>query len=212
MAQARAEATRQAIIDAAINLFSKKGYGETSLAEVQQLAGVTKGAFYYHFDSKDAVAAAVIGQFHDKIRTAFRQSIDPPAQPGLEGIIRGTFAVAKLMHTDDSVRVGNELSQALGQVSDAGQQIFARTTVVFVEEVKNALAAGDLRTDVKPDDVGEAIWVTVIGCQFLSAAIGDDQVTRLTRAWRVLLRAIVPAESLPYFHEVLRRTTAEGNS
>ncbi|WP_059020282.1 TetR/AcrR family transcriptional regulator [Mycobacterium sp. M26] len=209
MAQARAEVTRQSVVDAAISLFSKKGYGETTLAEVQQLAGVTKGAFYYHFDSKDALAAAVIAEFHDKIRTAFRQAIDPPAQPTMENIIRGTFAVAELMQNDESVQVGNELSQALGQVSDAGRKIFAQTTVAFVGEVAKAFAGSDLRSDVDPADVGECIWVGVIGCQFLAAALGDDLVDRLARAWRVLLRAIVPAESLPYFDEVLRRAAAE---
>lgn len=209
MAQARAEATRQSIVDAAVTLFSKKGYGETSLAELQQSAGVTKGAFYYHFDSKDAVAAAVIVDFHRKIRNAFRQAIDPPAQPSLENIIRGTFAVAELMQTSDSVKVGNELSQALGQVSDAGRKIFAQTTVAFVGEVEKAFARGDLRDDVNPADVGECVWVGVIGCQFLSAAIGDDLVDRLGRAWHVLLRAIVPAESVPYFQEVVRRAAAD---
>lgn len=208
MAQARAEATRQSIVDAAIGLFSKKGYGDTSLAEIQQRAGVTKGAFYYHFDSKDAVAAAVIAAFHNTIRTAFRQAIDPPARPTLENIIRGTFAVAELMQNDVSVQVGNELSQALGQVSDAGRQIFAQTTVAFVGEVEKAFAAGDLRDDVDPADVGECIWVGVIGCQFLSAAIGDDLIERLARAWQVLLRAIVPAESVTYFQEVVRRAAA----
>lgn len=209
MAQARAEVTRQSVVDAAISLFSKKGYGETTLAEVQQLAGVTKGAFYYHFDSKDALAAAVIAEFHNKIRTAFRQAIDPPAQPTMENIIRGTFAVAALMQNDELVHVGNELSQALGQVSDAGRKIFAQTTVAFVGEVEKAFAASDLRADVDPADVGECIWVGVIGCQFLAAALGDDLVDRLARAWHVLLRAIIPAESLPYFDEVLRRAAAE---
>lgn len=209
MAQVRAEVTRQSIIDAAISLFSKKGYGETTLAEVQQLAGVTKGAFYYHFDSKDAVAAAVMAEFHDKIRAAFRQAIDPPAQPTMENIIRGTFAVADLMENDESVQVGNELSQALGQVSDAGRKIFAQTTVAFVGEVAKAFVGSDLRADVDPEDVGECIWVGVIGCQFLAAAIGDSLVNRLSRAWHVLLRAIVPAESLSYFDEVVRRAAGE---
>ena len=43
----------------------------------------------------------------------------------------------------------------------------------------------------------------MIGCQLLSAAIGDDLIARLARAWRVLLRAIVPEPSLAYFHAVV---------
>ena len=58
--QARAEATRRRIIDSAVDLFTEMGYGETGLADVLQRAGVSKGAFYYHFDSKESVAAAII--------------------------------------------------------------------------------------------------------------------------------------------------------
>jgi AcrR family transcriptional regulator len=203
-----AEATRQRIIDAAVGLFSERGYGETGLADVLQRAGVTKGAFYYHFDSKDALAVAVIDQFQIAIRDAFRRTIDPPA-PGLENIIRGTFAVARLIQTDVALRIGNELSQSLAQVSDAGPRVFRQTSGAFVDEVKKAFTTGDIRDDADPDDVGEVIWIGVIGCQFLSAAIGDDLVARLARTWRVLLRAIVPEPSVPFFYEVLDRSLGD---
>ena len=209
MAQARAEVTRHRIVDAAVALFSENGFGGTGLADILQRAGVTKGAFYYHFDSKDALAVAVIEQFQIAIRDAFRRNIDPLAAPGLENIIRGTFAVARLIQNDLAVRVGNELSQSLGQVSDAGPRVFRQTSVAFVDEVKKAFAAGDIRDDADPDDVGEVIWIGVIGCQFLSAAIGDDSVARLGRAWRVLLRAVVPEPSLAFFYEVLERSLHE---
>lgn len=205
MLQARAQATRQRIIAAAVTLFSERGYGETGLADIQQRADVTKGAFYYHFDSKEAVAAAVIEEFRCKLRTTFRTIIDPPAPPGLAPIIRGTFAVGRLMQSDDSVRVGNQLSQALGQVSDAGPRILRETTKAFVDVMRNAAATGELREDVDPDDVGEAVWVCVLGCQFLSAALGDDLIARLSRAWKVMLRGVVPDSSLPHFDEVVDR-------
>jgi len=86
--------------------------------------------------------------------------------------------------------------------------VFRQTSVAFVDEVKKAFAAGDIRDDADPDDVGEVIWIGVIGCQFLSAAIAD-LVARLARAWRVLLRAIVPEPSLAFFSEVLERSARE---
>jgi hypothetical protein len=56
--QARAVATHQRILDAAVELFDEAGYGHTSLHDIIDRAGVTKGAFYYHFATKEALAGA----------------------------------------------------------------------------------------------------------------------------------------------------------
>ena len=77
--QARAEATRRRILDSAVDLFSEMGYGETGLADILQRAGVSKGAFYYHFDSKEAVAAAIIQEYRSTATEMARERIDPDA-------------------------------------------------------------------------------------------------------------------------------------
>jgi AcrR family transcriptional regulator len=59
--QARSEATRQKIIDAAaVDLFDEIGYPTTGMGDIIECAQITKGARYHHFDSKESVAAAVI--------------------------------------------------------------------------------------------------------------------------------------------------------
>ncbi len=55
MTQHRAEETRSHILDAAGGLFAERGYAATSVADICARAGVTKGAFYHHFESKQAV-------------------------------------------------------------------------------------------------------------------------------------------------------------
>ena len=50
--QSRGEETHNRILDAALEAFARKGYDDTSVAEICQLAGVTKGGFYHHFPSK----------------------------------------------------------------------------------------------------------------------------------------------------------------
>ena len=60
--------------------------------------------------------------------------------------------------------------------------------------------------DITPTEVGNAVWMTVHGCHLLSDALHDDPFVRLTDGWRLLLRGMVPPESLGYFEEVLDRT------
>ena len=55
MAQQRGEETRSHILDVAGELFAGQGYAATSVADICAHAGVTKGAFYHHFESKQAV-------------------------------------------------------------------------------------------------------------------------------------------------------------
>ncbi len=204
--QARAEITRRRIIDAAIDLFAEIGYGETGLAEIVKRAQVTKGAFYYHFASKEAVAAAIIEETQAKIVDTANQAAEG-AGPGLESVIAKTFGIAGLVRTDRSISIGKELARSLTQISDAGRTAFEVWTADFIGGVQKAAAQGELLADVDPDEVGEAIWVSVLGTDLLSNALGEDYATRLAEVWQVLLRGIVPAESLGYFQEFVRRAS-----
>ncbi len=84
--QARSEATRQKILDAAIDLFSEVGYAAAELGEIIERAGMTKGALYHHFDSKEALATAIIEQGTHLTRDAFRHVCESssPARPCLD--------------------------------------------------------------------------------------------------------------------------------
>jgi TetR/AcrR family transcriptional repressor of nem operon len=56
---------RQALLAAAIRLIRANGYAATSVADLCAAAGVTKGAFFHHFASKDRLAVAAAGHFTD---------------------------------------------------------------------------------------------------------------------------------------------------
>lgn len=60
MPQQRSEETRQGILQAALDSFSRQGYDAASVAEICALAGVSKGAFYYHFPTKQGLFLALI--------------------------------------------------------------------------------------------------------------------------------------------------------
>jgi AcrR family transcriptional regulator len=55
-------ATRHALLDAACELFGKRGYAATSIDDVAQAANVTKGAFYHHYAGKQDLFAGVYEQ------------------------------------------------------------------------------------------------------------------------------------------------------
>lgn len=61
--QQRAEETRARILDAAEESFSRSGYDPTSVDDICARAGVTKGAFYHHFPSKQAVFIELLNRW-----------------------------------------------------------------------------------------------------------------------------------------------------
>jgi AcrR family transcriptional regulator len=68
--QARGEATRAAIIHTATALFATRGYEATSIETVLEKSGISRGALYHHFDSKEALFEAVFETVEARIAQA----------------------------------------------------------------------------------------------------------------------------------------------
>ena len=72
--QARSEATRRKIIDSAVDLINEIGYPAAGLGDIIERAELTKGALYDHFDSKEALATAIIEEGSESLFGAFREA------------------------------------------------------------------------------------------------------------------------------------------
>jgi AcrR family transcriptional regulator len=77
--QQRSEETRAKIIESAIKLFSVHGYNAASVDDVCKEAGISKGAFYHHFESKQALFLALLDGWLQTIDTAIEASKDRTA-------------------------------------------------------------------------------------------------------------------------------------
>jgi TetR/AcrR family transcriptional repressor of nem operon len=62
---------RSKLLDAAFSIIRQKGYAATSVDELCARAGVTKGAFFHHFPSKDSLAVAAVNQWTDMTAALF---------------------------------------------------------------------------------------------------------------------------------------------
>lgn len=69
--QVRSEETRQNILEAANQMFAKQGYNATSIAEICTTAGISKGAFYYHFPTKQALFMAMLENWLEGLDAGF---------------------------------------------------------------------------------------------------------------------------------------------
>jgi AcrR family transcriptional regulator len=204
--QARSEATRRRIISSAVELINEIGYPATGFCDIIERAEMTKGALYYHFDSKESLATAIIEEGSAHLVEAFR-SITTSSAPALESIIHGVFVVADLLSTDQIARGATQLLRAFGEFNDAAARTYDGWVTQMAESTRQAVAEGDLRADLDPQAVGETIVGLMLGAELLANATsgGADVLRRVARTWKVLLPAIVNPESLSYFDEYLAR-------
>ena len=84
-----AEQTRRKLIHTALMLFSEKGVAKTTLNDISKAAGVTKGAFYWHFKDKREIFEAI----HEAYAMALDETVhemmskaDEPVQGLLDGV------------------------------------------------------------------------------------------------------------------------------
>jgi AcrR family transcriptional regulator len=84
---------RDAIFDAAIELFEIKGFDETTVEEVAQAAGVSRASFFRYFSSKDDLLAQNVIKYGDALTSAIKAF--PPSFTPLEIMRETVLAVAK---------------------------------------------------------------------------------------------------------------------
>src|SRR6188474_2457999 len=77
--QQRSEETRTKILDSAIQLFSTRGFNAASVDDICEEAGISKGAFYHHFKSKQLLFLALLDGWLQVIDSAIEASKDKTA-------------------------------------------------------------------------------------------------------------------------------------
>ncbi len=87
----RRESARRRLLDAALAVFSERGYSESSLEEVARRAGASRGLVYHHFGSKDALLMALHEELDQALLQRVRAAVAGGASP-LENLTRGMRA------------------------------------------------------------------------------------------------------------------------
>ncbi|MEV6954756.1 ScbR family autoregulator-binding transcription factor [Streptomyces sp. NPDC051183] len=194
--QTRAENTRQAILDSAASAFDRAGFAATSLSDVVRDAGVTKGALYFHFPSKEALARALLEEQH-----RVSQAVTAVREPGLQTVIDLTHRTAFGLRTDVRIRAGIRLVIELRSATDPDPSPYDGWIDTCHRCLTPAQERGELLPSLDVYDLSTMIVGAFAGIQVASQARTHraDLHARVVDLWNFLLPGMVPAGHISLF-------------
>jgi len=193
--QARAVETRAAIILAAADVFGALGYGGASMADICVAARLTKGALYFHFESKEALALAVIDVQHERA-IALGDELLHSEQPGLQVLLRMAFELARQLRTDPVSRAGIRLTMESSNLSTPVVRPYEEWIDACDVLLRRAILDGDVRADVDVAAAARFISPAFTGVQIVSDVLTgrEDLMQRVVEMWSFVLPSLVVPE------------------
>lgn len=188
--QERARATRQRVLRAAGAVFAEYGYHRASVGQIMDRSNVTKGALYFHFASKEAMAAGVLERLQEP------DAEIPTGSVRLQTLITFVNGYAN-PPVSDPVLCG--AMRLVGEPEFEGCAWQERLHLTITGLLTRAAHARELHSHVEPADTAELIMTVLAGLHRFAPEPRDGEAAsdRITSMWRHVLPSIAIPALLP---------------
>jgi AcrR family transcriptional regulator len=144
---------KQKLMDAGILLFDQNGFKSTSIQDIVQMMGVTKGTFYYYFNSKEELLKEIHLQY---IQGLIKRQEEILSNPDYDFVKKLYEIVYMLIHNIRSdLRSARIFTREMRHISEKNvseikekRKLFRLNTQRFIEE---AIKQGDIKPGIRPD-------------------------------------------------------------
>lgn len=195
--QQRAENTRHAVLLGAAVSFEKFGYGTASLSTILAHAGVTKGAMYFHFASKEELAHAVIEAQHQMAMDG-ATAVASQEPVALDALIYVSQEMARQLVEEPIARGGMRLTLEIGSIQGPVQSPYLDWIASIRGLAARAGREGDLAEGVDSEALSRFVVGAFTGVQTLSEVLNGrtDLYERLAEMWTLILPAVAAPHAL----------------
>ena len=185
------ERTRENLLQAAFREVYRYGFQSAGIDTILAATNVTKGALYYHFESKEALGYAIIEEIVAKLTSdrwmlPLQRSEDKDPIDALIGVVRA------IPHRPRDVKGGCplvNLAQEMSQIDEQFRKRLERIFHAWQESIAIALrrgqSQGTVRRDLVPEETASFLIAMVEGYEVLAKNAQDAKV------WNVGIRNIV---------------------
>ena len=197
-----AEKTRKRILASALSLFVKKGYDKTTFTDIAARLKMTKGAVYWHFESKEKLLVALVEEMLEKFQRqldeqmpkdelTFRTVADTMVA-NAERIVEDPKGMAFFMLMKTQISWGNDSMAQTREAllsSDVTGPYHA-----FITAVRNDVAAGRVRPEVNPvaiATVAVSVWDGLVQSRiqhFLQCDLRETLRNTYEAMWKAIIK------------------------
>ena len=204
----RADTTRLQILRAASRQFARKSYSLVSLDDILADAEVTKGAMYFHFRSKHALASAII-EYRFTSAQAKVDELLARKLSGLETLIDITYLVAIDDIGDETARAGLNLLESIGRTDGLQANVLGQWVDAFAAIARKAIKDGDVVVGRDPRGIARLLVSMYLGLRQTSDLADPGRFLRdLESTWALVLPGFVKPDRIDYLSQFIKRRTA----
>ncbi|MCB5168300.1 TetR/AcrR family transcriptional regulator [Streptomyces bambusae] len=192
--QDRSERTRRKLVHAGAEMFNRLGYANATLTGIATCAGVTKGALYFHFASKDDLAEAVrlrgAELLHESVGALRATGLSP-----LQTLVDTTHWLARGLRGEPAIPAGLRLAREGAEPAAPGTDFHQAWLTAVCALLRQARDAGELRPGLRWESIESLVVAASCGIEALAATgIPDAELQRrVAGMWSLLLPSLVPA-------------------
>lgn len=191
------EATRLRLLEAAERLFVRNGYDDTSLDEISEAAGYSRGAFYSNFDDKEQLFLAVMDRWRPNFLSALDDILKQASEPAdRQPAVREWFS--NLWRLKDFVGLQIEFTRS------AMRDHSARTCVAKVRKqeletyarwVSQYLTATGVVAADRPEIVALVLWAVIRGLATLAIDLDLESEQVCTEAAKLVFDRLTASQN-----------------
>lgn len=188
---------RTEIADAALHIIGTKGIAELTMANLAQELGVSNGAPFRHFKSRDAILEEVALRVAELVGETFPE----PSLPPLERVESLFLARTHVLGKESGIArliFSDQFTKALPPEAAAHiHGVVKRTRACLLQALKDAAEAGLIRRDVPPEDLLMPVIGTLQHLGFLTALSPDGANSKRPEPSRVLATLMTLLRPVP---------------
>lgn len=195
--QRRSAEIRGRLFRAALALFAKKGFAETTVEDITEAADVGKGTFFNYFPSKDHILIAFGEMQLGKLEAAIaevRRSNEPIPQ-FLRSL--GTRMTQEPMRNPEIMRALLQAYLSTTPVREAMLDLQKRVQALHTQLIRLGQEQGEIRSDLPAEEIAYAFRQTIFGTVLVWSLYGDATLhARIESAFNLLWTGMAPRSSV----------------